>query len=408
MTKSKRMLRYALLLAALPLLANCDNHDRCDFCYSAPPTEVSAGLVAGNFSNNGQNSLVTLSTVLYSQVNAGNLKTYLSSGPGAFAAPTLTSDGYDPLYIAAADFNGDGLPDVVSASYNDGALRVFLNTAQTPGTFSAPILLTSPGASQVAIGDVNGDGLPDIVSADFNVSLFVQTAPGQFAAPVSLYPGGANWVSIGDLNGDGFPDIALTDAAGVKVLFNTGAAGGTTFGTPVTIMNQTPNAGVTGANIIGIADVNGDGLDDLVIYDPGPTGGSAPFISVLLQDAAHPGQFLAAVNYPVAPHNLAQSIVITDLDGDGKLDIVIGGTNSVSVLLQDPANTGAFLVAANYPAPYAAEIAVADVNGDGFPDIVVTTGPSSGTVNGIITNAPGVLLQSATARGTFGSLQALP
>jgi hypothetical protein len=54
------------------------------------------------------------------------------------------------------------------------------------------------------------------------------------------------------------------------------------------------------------------------------------------------------------------------------------------------------------------EIAVADVNGDGHPDIIVATGPTQAVVNGVTTNTPGVLLQSASSPGTFGTLQALP
>ena len=66
-------------------------------------------------------------------------------------------------------------------------------------TSNAPLVLSSPGASQVAIADMNGDGLPDLISADYNVSLFLQTSPGTFAAPIPLYTGGANWVAVGDL-----------------------------------------------------------------------------------------------------------------------------------------------------------------------------------------------------------------
>src|ERR1035438_10251927 len=137
--------------------------------------------------------------------------------------------------LASADLNGDKLPDVVSASYGDGTLAVFFNSTQSPGTFSTPLILSSPGASQVAIGDLNGDGLPDLVSADFNVSLFIQTSPGAFASPISLYPGGANWVAVGDLNGDGAMDVALIDAVGVKVLMHTGAPTATTFAAPITV-----------------------------------------------------------------------------------------------------------------------------------------------------------------------------
>jgi hypothetical protein len=320
----------------------------------------------------------------------------------------LTPDGDDPLYLASADLNGDKLPDVVSASYSDGTLAVFFNSSQSPGIFSTPLVLSSPGASQVAIGDLNGDGLPDLVSADFNVSLFIQSSPGAFASPISLYPGGANWVAVGDLNGDGAPDVALTDNVGVKVLLHTGAASATTFAAPVSVFTATSNADVVGANLIAIADVNGDGFNDLVITDPGPTDGTAPTVSVLLQDAAHPGTFLAAVSYPTAQGSLAQSIVVTDVNGDGHPDIVIGGTNAVTVLLQDASNPGTFMAAANYPVTNANQIAIADVNGDGHPDIVVATGISQSVQNGVVTNNPGVLLQNAASPGTFTALAALP
>ncbi|MGB6306637.1 MAG: VCBS repeat-containing protein [Steroidobacteraceae bacterium] len=403
-----------LLCAGLFALAGCNDDGRCWNCGYVPPpvntpTEITLGLVAGNFNDNGHTSLIATNTVLYNpQANAGYLKIYLSGGSAAFAAPVLVSDGSDPLYLATADLNGDKLSDVVSASYNDGALAVFLNSAQNPGIFAAPIVLSSPGASQVAIGDMNGDGLPDLVSADFNVSLFLQSSPGVFASPISLYPGGANWVAVGDLNGDGIPDVALTDNVGVKVLLHTGAAGATTYAAPVTVFTQTPNANLAGANLIAIADVNGDGLNDLVITDPGPTGGAAPTVSVLLQDAAHPGQFLPAVSYPTAPGSLAKSIVVIDVNADGHPDIVIGGTTSVSVLLQNAASPGTFSPAVNYAVQFANQIAVADVNGDGHLDIVVGTGPSHPIENGVTTNNPGVLLQNAASPGTFGPLQALP
>jgi hypothetical protein len=163
-----------------------------------------------------------------------------------------------------------------------------------------------------------------------------------------------------------------------------------------------------GANLIAIADVNGDGFNDLVITDPGPTGGTAPTVSVLLQDPTHPGTFLAAVSYPTAPGSLAQSIVVTDVNGDGHPDIVIGGSNAVTVLLQNAASPGTFMAAANYPVTNANQIAIADVNGDGHLDIIVATGLSQTMQNGVVSNNPGVLLQNAGSPGTFAALANLP
>jgi hypothetical protein len=396
-------------LGALLLLASCGGDYGGSYFNGYPPVEMSAGVVAADFNNDGFTDIVQLSSVQNGlEPDPANLKTYLSTSATAFAAPTLTDNGDDPLYIASADLNGDGLPDVVTASVEDGVLAVYFNNKLSAGSFNSPLVLPSPGASQVAIGDMNGDGLPDLVSADYNVSLFLQTSPGTFANPITLYPGGANWVAVGNLhgNGDSILDVAVVDATGVKLLMHTGVASATTYAAPVTVFTQTANANVAGANIVAIGDVNGDGLNDLVITDPGPTGGMAPMVYVLLQDPLNHGQFKPAVSYPVAAQSLAQSLVLKDLTGVGKLDIVIGGTDAVSILMHDPANAGAFLAATNVTAEDANEIAVADVNGDGRPDIIVATGPTQPVVNGVTTIHPGVLLQ--TAPGTFAPLADLP
>jgi FG-GAP-like repeat len=405
--------RLVLGIALSALLASCgggyDGGGGCYSCGNVTPREISRGVVSADFNGDGFADVVALSSVHPGAApGSSNLKAYLSTAAGAFAAPTLTADGNDPLYLASADLNGDGLMDLVSASYDDGALSVFFNDKASPGTFNTPLVLSSPGASQVAIADMNADGLPDLISADFNVSLFIQTSPGTFAAPIALYSGGANWVAVGDLNGDGAADVALTDAVGVKVLMHTGAASATMYAAPTTVFTQTTNLNVAGANIIAIADVNGDGLNDLVITDPGATGGMAPTVNVLLQDSANHGSFLAPVSYPITTQDLPQSIVVTDLQGTGKLDIVIGGRQSVIVLLHDPASPGKFLAASIYAAADANEIAVADINGDGKPDIVVSSGVTQPMQAGVVATSPGVLLQSATTSGAFEALQDLP
>jgi hypothetical protein len=134
----------------------------------------------------------------------------------------------------------------------------------------------------------------------------------------------------------------------------------------------------------------------------------SPAVFVLLQDPANHGSFLAPIGYAIATNDLVQSIVVKDLQGTGKLDIVVGGRQYVTVLLHDPANPGKFLPASIYAAPGANEIAVADINGDGRPDIIVSNGVTFPMQGGVATTHPGVLLQSATTPGSFQPLQDLP
>src|SRR6185312_13482587 len=256
--------RMAVLAACVACVAGCGGSDGqvgdvyCPGTYCVPctancgPYEVSYGLVAGNFAGNGFTSVVQTSMVVNgSGPYPGSLKASLGSGVGSFAAPVLTADGYSPLYLASAD--------------------------------------------------MNGDGLPDLISADFNVSLFLQSAPGAFAAPIPLYPGGANWVAAGDLNNDGVADVAVVDNYGVWMLLHTGAPTATTYAAPLAVYTEAPNAWYVGANIVATADVNGDGLKDLIVTDPGPVGGGMPTVAVLVQNPASPGTFLAPVSYATAP-----------------------------------------------------------------------------------------------------------
>jgi hypothetical protein len=405
---------FGLAIGALLAIAGCGS-GYGDSSISFTPFEVNFALAVADFNGDGQPDVLDGRTLHQpmSPGESGSLNMYLhNAGAGSgYAAPTTTASGIEPLYLATADLNGDALPDVVSASDDDGKLFVYLNQSATPGTFAAPVLLDSPGASQVAIGDLNGDGHPDLVSADFGVHIFLQDAAnlGSFLAPTSLSPAGANWVAIGDLNDDGLPDLVVTDASGVKVYLHDTTATSATFLPAVTVFTQTPNQAFSGANYVVVADVDGDGLNDLVITDPGPYGPTPPTVNILLQNPAALGTFMASVTYSLPNGHVAQSIVVADLDGDGLIDVVVGDDSGVNVLLQSAATPGTFAAASYYAAPNGAfQVAVADVDNDGRLDIVTSNSATSPLTSGTYVTQPGVLLQSATTPGTFMALQDLP
>lgn len=154
--------------------------------------------------------------------------------------------GVQPVAIKAADLNGDGKLDLLTANYgatlNPGnqGLSVLLQTA-VPGTFAAPVhYATEYRATALAVGDLNGDGSPDVAVACAGlpgqpgaVSVFLQGGIIQGALlPAVNYTGtwGPMGVAIGDMDGDGRPDLVTADGDIVVRLNNASAPG--TFGPP--------------------------------------------------------------------------------------------------------------------------------------------------------------------------------
>ncbi len=313
--------------------------------------------------------------------------------------------GNNPSSIAVADLTRSGSLDLVIANFSAGSVSVFMH-GSTPGTYMPAVNVTIGRLpNQVVIADVNGDGHPDLVLADASASgnaiILLQDPanPGRFLAPTLLSTGStsATSVAVADLNGDGKLDVvaATSDASGnngaVYVFYQSATSPGTFLAATTFPAGAQPQA-------VRIADVNGDGLPDLVVANlgPGTDRMGSPGVSVLLQDVAHPGHFLPPVTY--ATQASAVDVAVGDLNGDGKPDLVVANlgpapTGSVSVLLQNPALPGTFLSATSYAGfgqPLA--VAIADLNGDGHPDIAVADSTSAT-----------VMLQNAASPGTFAA-----
>jgi len=390
------------LLGSLTLvLLGCSHND--DYYCCAGPVNVPNSVAIADVSGDGaQDLLVATTNDQYQPYNPGFANVILNSqaAPGTFQKGVpYPITGSNPASIAVADLTGAGALDLVVANFS-GSVSVFLH-GSTPGTFQAGYGVITGGApNQVVIADLNGDGSPDLVVADFsaNGSVIVllqdPANPGHFQAPIKLPTGAATAsAQVADLNGDGLPDIVAT---GYDYYGNNGAvyvfyqSSGGNFLPPVSYP-----AGA-GPQSVKVADMNHDGLPDLVVADfgPGTDGRGIAGVSVILQTATH--QFLTPNSYPTPP--AAIDVAIADLDGDGKPDVAVATlgpspSGTISVLLQDPGKPGALLAATTYAAfGQPLGIAIGDLNHDGLPDIAAADGTSAT-----------VMLQLAGQPGTFAA-----
>src|SRR5260370_651859 len=135
----------------------------------------------------------------------------------SFVAVALFDTGAAPRSVVAADVNGDGIPDLVTA--NIGAETGSVLVGNGDGSFQAEQdYATGAAARSVAAADVNGDGIPALVTANTGsntVSVLLGNGDGSFQAKKDFVTGYApNSVAVADVNGDGIPDLVTANGTG--------------------------------------------------------------------------------------------------------------------------------------------------------------------------------------------------
>src|SRR5208282_4376149 len=209
-------------------------------------------------------------------------------------------------------------------------------------------------------------------------------------------------VAVADVNGDGLPDLIVTNFSSntVSVLLNTTAPGATT---PTFAAQQTFNTG-TNPSSVTVADVNGDGKPDLIVANRNVSG----TVSVLLNTTT-PGAttvtFAAQQTFPTGFD--PGSVTAADINGDGKPDLIVANNadNTVSVLLNTTA-TGATTLSFATQQTFTvgngpSSVMAADVNGDGRPDLIVVNN-SDNTVSVLLNTTPtGVTTPSFATQQIF-------
>ncbi|MFF4323365.1 FG-GAP-like repeat-containing protein [Streptomyces sp. NPDC001568] len=347
----------------------------------------SSAVAVGDLNNDGKPDLVTA-------IRTEGLGVFLGSGGGSFGAVTkyaAPQTGFSNLFLTSAvirDLNGDGHQDVISQDARGNVALVWLGDGSGAlGAGAAVHLNPTPGCDttgdnpcvvrfpiDVAVGDFDEDGKPDLATSNpntNNAAVVLGNGDGTFGAATRFaLNGGTGPQGIGaaDLNGDGHLDLVTSNSSAgtLSVLLGDGDGG---FGTASSV-----SAGMTLPSKVRLADVNEDGKQDAVIVAPGTPGR----VAVLLGDGA--GGF-AAANLLSAGSNLT-SASVADLNGDGHVDLVVSSSGTSEVVVFEGDGTGAFGGPLAFGLnggtnPYAA--AVADLNGDGRPDVVTANSNSSAT-----------------------------
>ena len=381
-----------------------------DGTFTTGPTVQPAGvlsspmMIGGDFNGDGKADLAVLS---YNTPYISYITVLLGNGDGTFGTPQTSqvynqpATGGDVILgsLAAADFNGDGKLDVavVGDYVSAGGVTILLGNGDGTFTAAGPNLDPNAGFALIATGDFNGDGIPDLVVPNYfedggSPTIFLGKGDGTFSGPMPVsftlayFP---TSVVVGDFNGDGILDLAFSDLNGVEIALGNGD--GTfkeTSASPIHVPQELYS--------LQIGDFNRDGKLDLAGLDNYDD-------QIVLLLGAGDGTFAVTATTPVVSTSFVGpfQIAAADFNGDGLPDLAMltKSVNTASILLTVPTETATATV--NGIAPVGAGTHNVDASYPGDSHYGAVTSSTISLTAGL---APLVVTPAA---GTYTSVQTL-
>ena len=307
-----------------------------------------------------------------------NFSVTFPGGPAGFDASSFAAriDRSNGGNGTLSDMDGDGKPDLVMA-YGLNNMVIARNTS-TSGiiSFASNLSFPSIGDSQGATtGDLDGDGKPDVVIFNYDsssISVLRNTSTTgniSMGSPAKYYTGPSatrpSDAIIHDVDGDGKPDIIVANyySQSLAVFRNLSTNGNIILDTRIDY--STPLGYPTG---VVVRDLDGDGKPELIASVNGPSN-----VTTFLNTSV-PGSISFALKTNFTAGNWPLGVTASDIDGDSKLDIVIPNINGTTVsVFRNLSTLGNLSLAAsqNYSTLSGPRHAsVTDMDGDGKPDIV--------------------------------------